>query len=291
VLKKRELQQKKLLITKCYKLFLYLITLLLMLPLITAAALADQPLKLALFDTPICQKYNYTKIYPHITIAKNIWPSSVEPNDRPCPEDIDRKFYRSFHGHYVLRNILKNISSKRKIIIHPLVLFDHSGKQRLGYWSSALNWSKKNKINLQVIAAGLPISRPNKLKLTAPSLVAAGNIGLGINPKTILWPQSSKSQLMILIGSFLPSKLPTPYNGGIYLDPNQLNQKLINFAFDGAGEKNIRFGGTSYAVAVAAGRVISACHQQLSRLKTCIKRAATKLHFINSARSNIYTLP
>jgi hypothetical protein len=293
VLKMQSLNHKRLLITKIYRLLFYPITLLILLLLIPAAVLADLPLHIALFDTPICSGYNYNQIYPHVTIAKTTWPDEIKPDRYTCPKDIDQKFYRSLHGHYVLRSLLSNLNSKRKIIIHPLVVFNRSGEQRLEYWNSALRWSAQNSVDIQVIATGLLIKNINisKLKLTNFSLVAAGNIGLGVDSKTRLWPQHSRSRQMVLIGSYLPSKLPAPHNRGIYLDPNQLNQKQIKWAFDGSGARKIRFGGTSYAVAIATAKIINICPQESSTLPDCMKQAAKKLIFSNSQRTDISTLP
>ncbi len=230
-------------------------------------------LKIAVFDTPFCPKLiNKTK--KNIEIFPPSLPFAAQRG--PFVECYEDLFGR--HGLHVLNHLLKVIPKlDYKIEIHPIIIYTRKGMQSERSWSNALQKAKEKKVDLLLLAVGLPSQKPLKVLSDLPfnTFMASGQISGRIRKSTLVWPQSIKSNdRSIMIGAYLP---PTDQLPDQYLqDKTLLHVEKIDYYFSG-GTYQDRLTGSSRAVTTALGKALLLCARinfidgNLKALKKCLK--------------------
>jgi hypothetical protein len=227
-------------------------------------------IKMALIDTGFCPMKNHSmvKIKPAIDLTK-----SVKLDCQKFDSTLPR-----FHGQLVLEEFLKFYDSKKSMLhIYPLIVFDARGEQKKEYWSEAVDWVKKNKIDIVLTASGLVSSAEIVNELPAIWFVPSGRISPQIKESSILFPQNlSPKENLFLIGDY--------YEGEqVLYDQGLLYKEKIDYYFpSGQGH----FQGTSRAVAEAAARAINLC--PLSSMRSCLKKLS-KVYKDNLSHTSIQT--
>ena len=154
----------------------------------------EAPLKIAIFDTGFCpSKIKTNHILNSDFLAKE-----------NC-KILDRK---RFHGHYVLKEFLAALKTKRKLEIFLFKIFDQNGVQQEALWQRALAVAKNKKVVLSLMAVGYPYKVMPKWQLPSVSIVASGQKGKGITKQTKLWPQELKSKDRFLVAGLIKGNLP-----------------------------------------------------------------------------------
>jgi hypothetical protein len=230
-------------------------------------------IKVAVLDTGFCpRKLNFK--------SKNIKVYETEFMMAPFRIPCNRKTLlgRRFHGHHVLEEFLKNLESKKKISIYPIVIFDKSGQQTSKYWDKAFKKVDALQVNFVLLAAGLPLKtkRPELPYLRSQTIhfLAAGKEGVGISKQTKLFPQiHHQKENVFLIGNFYP---PIKSDQRLILDSAMLNLKQTHYFFSGGhGHSELR--GSSKAVATALAKAISLCDLPLKSFKQCLEKKSKTL--------------
>ncbi len=219
-------------------------------------------LRVGIIDTGFCGKQ-----------YKDVFNATKEDLGNTC--SLKRNHPR-LHGQLVLEEFLKH--APKSVEIFPIIVFNKKGEQRLTYWEAALDYSKKKKLDVLLIAAGYPTSKKIKFpKLIIPSFVSSGTREGGIQAKTFLYPQELKSSDKIfLIGSYSPSK-NTKFNDAM-VDSRRMYPKRIDYYFSGDSKDN-HLSGSSKAVATALGKALRSC--ELTKLRSCLKKSKRFIKVIN----------
>lgn len=228
-------------------------------------------ISIGILDTGYClNKINY--------IRKNIIIKPVEILTPPFKIPCRRKTLlgRRFHGHFVLEEFLKNLSTNINITIHPLVIFDKNGRQNKVYWKKAFDRMEYLQVDFALIAAGLPIENISNLpylRAGTTYFVAAGKETVGISSDTKLFPHNlHQNKNLILIGSFYE---PTKKDPRLILDTSILNFDKTEFFLSGGNNTN-ELRGSSRAVSFGLAKAINLCEKNISNLKSCLKSKALK---------------
>lgn len=229
-------------------------------------------IKMAVIDTGFCpDAFNKTFIHPALDLT-----NSVTLNCTKADLNSPR-----FHGQKVLKEFLGILDSKIKVELYPLIIFNDKGDQKKEYWIKAIEWVKKEKIDLVLTAAGF-ITTETELKTLPRELpgvwfVPSGRIGPGINEKTLLFPQHLAGiSNLYLIGDYYDGKVVLYDNGLLYKDK-------IDFYFpSGSGA----FTGTSRAVAHAVAKALNDC--PMKELRTCLTKKSHE-YFDSMAKKKIRT--
>ncbi len=211
-------------------------------------AAMDGKFHIAVIDTGFCNKSPLVRRPIDLT-------KSVVLN---C-NSIDKK-NRRFHGHFVLEKFLSH-NKRKDITITPLIVFDKDGVQKEQYWKNAINWIKKNKVDLIMTASGL---KTEKSIGTLPALTfaASGQVSGKLRRFHKIWPQSFPSQKLVLIGNLLKE------DGNIYYADNLLlHQSRIDYF--------VEEDSSSKAVATALAKVLNRCKSGPTR--DCIKGKSHKI--------------
>ncbi|MDO9183329.1 MAG: hypothetical protein Q7U04_13025 [Bacteriovorax sp.] len=238
-------------------------------------ALAQTSLKIAFLDTGFCTE----KIKP---VSKQVKVNSVVDLTHSVKLDclnlsFNKNFPR-FHGQLVLEEFLAFfVPAKVSVNIYPLIIFDHKGEQKKEYWLKAIDWIKKNKIDVVVTAAGLVTEDKLVKELPAVWFVPSGRVTPQIKKENSLFPQNlAPLKNLFLIGDFYDGK-------NVIYDQELLFQDQIDYFFP-SGQNN--FVGTSRAVAEASARALSLC--PLATLRDCLK-SKSKQYTDNLSSKNITT--
>jgi hypothetical protein len=242
-------------------------------PLFSQTSSDDRVLKIAVFDTPFCPKLiNKTKknikiLPPYLPYGGQRAPS-VE-----CYEDLNGR-----HGLHVLNHLLKVIPKlDYPIEIHPIIIYTRKGMQSEKSWSDAIKRAKEQKIDILLLAVGLPSQKPLQVLTELPfnTFMASGQMSGRIRQSTLVWPQSlDKNDRSVMVGAYLP---PTEQLPDQYLqDKTLLHVKKIDYYFSG-GDYKARLTGSSRAVTTALGKSLLLCprinfiDRHLKELKKCLK--------------------
>jgi hypothetical protein len=233
-------------------------------------------LKIAILDTYFCPKL--LKTSKNIQI-KPVIDNTSSHNPKSCNKFSKKN--RLFHGQLVLKNFIENLNSKEKISIQPISIFNSQGFQDIHSWKEA--FKDQTQYDLYIIAAGL---NPKKKviefpKITTPLIIAGATFGRGINKSTRLWPQAEYNKdLVITIGTFLEQNEDL----GTRDDYNLIFKDRMKYFFS-AGKDDSDFRGSSYAVSVAASRLVSLCFLQIKKEKGPYKCLEANKKFITLKES------
>lgn len=228
---------------------------------ISNSQVAKSEITIAILDTGFCS--NTFKKESPIKILEPIVTAGAFKVDCHSLTTSQIKASKRFHGQRVLEEFVSHISSKEKIIVTPIILFDEKGEQSLNAWRGAIEYLEKNPVDYIFSASGFKIDQKIDVKLPSIWFLASGQIGLGIKKNDQLFPQLLHSQGNIfLIGSFFQGETGPIYN------PNLLYEKEIDYYFlDGEGDLK----GSSRAVAIALARAINLCGKKnIFELKNCL---------------------
>jgi hypothetical protein len=241
--------------------------------LLTNLAFASKDLKIAMIDTGFCTEKIKVK---NIKLEEiNDFTKSVKFGGNCSKFD---KFAPRFHGQLVLEEFIKYFDHKKKNIqIYPLVVFDEAGNQKKEYWLKAIEWIKKNNIEVVVTAAGFITTEKIVSELPGLWFVPSGRVTPQIKKVDSLFPQNlAPMENLFLIGDF--------YDGRqVLYDQGLLFQDKIDYYFP-AGLKG--FVGTSRAVAEGSARAINLC--PISTMRDCLKKLE-KVYNDNLSRRKIQT--
>ena len=167
-----------------------------------------------------------------------------------------------FHGQLVIEEFLKYFDHQNKMVhLYPLIVFNGKGEQKAEYWLKAIEWIKKNKIDVVVTAAGLITNDKLVGELPAVWFVSSGRVTPQIKKESGLFPQNlAPKNNLFIIGDF--------YDGRqVLYDQGLLFQEKIDYYFPSGAHG---FVGTSRAVAEASARALSIC--PLAPMKECLKK-------------------
>lgn len=215
------------------------------------SSLLAKDINVAIFDTGFC----HSKTFDATNSVK-----------MTCPEQKNRK-KRSFryHGQWVLEQLKKELDGK-KINIYPVIVFDKNSKQDQSYWRNAFDYISEKKIDIILLASSLPHSK-EKISLKLPknilTFIASGQTGMAIKKDTKLWPQSSNSDNMLIIGSYLED------GSSLVDDPNLIYREKIDYFFSGEADKVLPLKGSSLAVTKALAWAIKKCKTDF---KKCLRK-------------------
>lgn len=221
---------------------------------IPATAFAN--INMAILDTGFC--------LDKIQSKKNIQIEKVIDLTNSVKENYCKNFQSNlprFHGHLVLQSFINLIDAPtEQIIITPIIIFDHKGRQTKKYWQQAL----AKKYDVVLSAAGLVTETKISDGLRGEWFVAAPHLGPGIKDNSAVFPVSlAPLHNLFVIGDFLDGDTKL-------LDQGQLYKDKIDYFFS-SGTGDLR--GTSRAVTEATARAINLCANQLKKnLRECLKK-------------------
>ncbi|MBC7537691.1 MAG: hypothetical protein H7281_02630 [Bacteriovorax sp.] len=183
-----------------------------------------------------------------------------------------------FHGQLVLEEFLKFFDHKKKSIhFYPLIVFNERGDQKSEYWIKAIEWIKKNKIDVVVTASGFITNDKLVSELPAIWFVPSGRVTPQIKKESGLFPQNlAPKENLFIIGDFYAGRQ-------VLYDSGLLFQDKIDYFFP-SGEKG--FEGTSRAVAEGSARALNLC--PLITMRECLKKHGV-LYNDNLSRRKIQT--
>lgn len=210
------------------------------------STLVSADIHVAIMDTGFCPSLIKSKIVNE-TIDMT---SSVKMDCKKISEPN-----RRFHGHFVLKKFLEHLKVK-SLKVSPLIIFDKNGLQKKEYWSKALQWIKKNKVDVLLLASGLKTEKDFN-DLPTLTFAASGQVSGKLRRGSKIWPQSFEKT--ILIGNFIREE-----ENESYIDPLLLNKKKIDYFIE---EKS-----SSKAVAIALARALNNC--PIKKIPICLKTLA-----------------
>lgn len=222
------------------------------------STVAHSEIRIAIVDTGFCPEKIKTRSIIKIEKAIDL----TESVKLDCHSSRFDKLSPRFHGQLVLEEFIKSVTDKTiSLTVFPLIVFNQRGDQRKEYWEKAIDWIKKNQIDLVVTAAGFITKERIVNELPGVWFVPSGRISPQIKKGVELFPQNlAPMNNLFVIGDF--------YDGrSVLYDQALLYQDKIDYYFP-SGLRG--FKGTSKAVAEAAGRAVSIC--SLSSLRACLKK-------------------
>jgi len=211
-------------------------------------AKVDGKFHIAVIDTGFCNKSSLVQKPVDLT-------SSVQLD---CKK-LDKK-NRRFHGHFVLEKFL-DLNRRKDLVISPLIVFDSDGIQKEEYWLKAIQWIKKNKVDLILTASGLKVEK-SLGPLNVLTVAASGQVSGKIRRFHKLWPQSFQSQNLILIGNLIREDKKT-----VYVDHLLLHKERIDYFVE---EES-----SSKAVAIAMAKALNKCKDD--EIKKCFENQVKTL--------------
>ena len=235
--------------------------------LLLSFSINAKPLSIAIFDTGFCSS-KLTDIPKNITVKPSLDVTSSN-------SDICKKFNvkkRRFHGHHILKELLLNLKeSKRELVIYPVIIFDRFAQQRDSYWKKAVEFSKKQNVDVLLTAVGLPVMHKLNLQLLPINFIASGQRGVGIRKDMKLFPHEYlDGSNSILIGNYFGADKG---KDNYMINPDLLYKGKINYYFSANH-------GSSLAVAKSLGRAVKICGTAFNSfiiLKKCLDTHAFKL--------------
>jgi hypothetical protein len=222
-------------------------------------------LKIAIIDTGFCQS-KFIVNSKNITILNSI--DMTETNSMNCDKvtSHDLSSQKRYHGQKVVNELLKYVPPTISFTLFPLVVFDNTGTQSEKGWLKAIEFIKKEKIDVVVSAAGFIKKNAMTTELPGIWFVASGRIERLIDTKTILFPHLlAPLNNLFLIGDYFN-------DAQIIYDQSLLYADKIDYHFpSGKGH----FTGTSRSVAEAVGKALLLCYQEkdivpIQTLRTCL---------------------
>ncbi len=224
-------------------------------------------IKVAVIDTGFC--HNEISKLNGQTISNTIdMTNSVNLDCHKISPALKNTSQR-FHGQHVLQRFLRSAGHDKNITVFPLIVFDSNGNQTEAAWFNAINFIKKEKIDIVVAASSLPTKKRISESLHGVWFVAAGRTERGMTKKDSLFPQLlAPMKNLLIIGDYFESK----GNFAPLYDQSLLYQNQISYYFP-SGEGPLK--GTSRAVAVAAGLAVNLCYDFLKSqqgLNNCLKK-------------------
>ena len=218
------------------------ILLLLFLPVLTFAQIADKKASLTFFilDTPRCAGMGNEIITPEHNI------------------DCQKKL----HSWYLI-----DLIRKTKATVYIFSVFDFHGKPDALAWQRAIDESLKIKPDLIITASALPFTGTNPItKLpNAPIFAAAVTQKMNMDTSLKYWPQQEQLKNLVTIGNLIPS---VQNKNSFFEDTQILKNQNIDYYF--SEETQSEFKGSSYAVAAATVRAVEICRKKLKELKKCL---------------------
>jgi len=233
---------------------------------------AYSEIKLALIDTGFCLE--------KITSSNNIIIEKII--DLTGDLKINCAKYNPldgrFHGQLVLEEFLRfYIPKNEKLHIYPIVIFNSSGEQKKDYWLKAIDWVKKENIDIVLTAAGLMGSNKFVSSLPAVWFAPSGRMTPKVLGSGSLFPQNlAPLNNLFLIGDF--------YDGRqVLYDQGLLYKESIDYYFpSGRGH----FTGTSRAVAEACAKALNLC--SIKTMRECLLKYS-KVYIDNLSHNTIRT--
>ncbi|MBI2520775.1 MAG: hypothetical protein HYV97_10175 [Bdellovibrio sp.] len=247
-------------------------------PVILLAAEID-PVRIAFIDTEFCLEH---LIVPQ-GLQKKIGLNSHLPSSSLCKTQkwgMKVPPERWAHGHHVLKTFLQELSnhppSDFVIEIHAYNIFGPEGTYTLKDWEEMFKVLMKNPPDFIIMASTYYGPEHSSLEQSVKNfqgifLLAAGAREETIQNPAFLWPQSSKTAHKILFGSFIEYQTQGQKGASQgQLDTTLFEQNGLDFVVK-APKNSIYPTGSSYAVARAAGFLLSRClKRQKALLAECI---------------------
>ena len=195
------------------------------------------------------------------------------------------------HGDRVLTNFFRNLTKlDHTQTISLYGLFETNGQTHANSWAQALESAHKRKSAFIASAIALPLSESTRapLGILPPMIVASGQWGGRIKEETKLFPHEMiiKNQVprenALVIGSYFLDDA----HQEAFSDQTLLYKDLINYSFAMSDEikKEMNLSGSSYALAVAIGRLMSLCESKLrpfKRLQECLKNKSVSVSTVS----------
>ncbi len=234
-----------------------------------------QEINLAIFDTGFCPDLLPPSKLIDVAPVKDF----TQSNQYLCQKDKLSLF--RFHGHWALDYIVRHYHPKKPIRLHlfPYILFNKQGDQKKAYWELAIKQMHEDKIDLAMMAVGLPM-QSNKLKdLTdlfnqgkASLFMAAGQKDTRLGDGVKLFPQNAKMKLLALMfGDYHPALAKSEK---ALLPPQQLNQESIDYWLKTDQYHQLK--DTSLSVVQAMTAALNYCSSKelksFIELQKCLKR-------------------
>lgn len=185
------------------------------------------------------------------------------------------KSHPRLHGQLVLEHFISTLGNQIEVEIHPIVVFNDQGKQKISFWRKAFAYAKD--LDVLLIAAGFPYyKRISGLpKLPSLSFVASGTREGGITEKTTLFPQElAPHKDLIMIGAYSPAIR----KDDAMVDSRRMYKDKIDYYFPSING-NEKLTGSSRAVAQALGFALRNC--PLKDMKKCLKSRTKKIKVLN----------
>lgn len=266
----------------------------------TSSSAQDEIIRIAIFDTGFCPSLIEQNPHFQIEPVKDF----TQSNTYKCIPGKLKGF--RFHGHWILEYLEKELkvnseeenpnkpqlankeASQRtplhpKIRIYPYILFNNKGDQSLEYWKIALKQLRADKINMAVMAVGLPAKKENINSLVKSAqnfkgffLMASGQKDIRLNLKYGLFPQSKKEELLgLMLGQYYPALASSEV---ALLPPAQLHSRKSDFFFKVNSFNQLK--NTSLAVTQALGLIIKQCSYgeivNFSKVSTCLEKMSSQ---------------
>lgn len=232
---------------------------------------AYSEIRMAIIDTGFCplkSKKNNVKIEEVVDLTNSVKLDCLKRAKSPA----------RFHGQMVLEEFFKYYIPKKQLLhLYPLVVFNSKGDQKKEYWLKALDWIKKNNIDIVLTAAGLITNQKIVNELPALWFVPSGRMNPQLKDKNALFPQSlAPLDNLFLIGDY--------YDGRqVLYDQGLLFQDKIDYYFP-SGSQN--FKGTSRAVAEACAVALNLC--PIKNMRGCLLKSS-KEYIDNLSQKKIKT--
>ncbi|MDD4976605.1 MAG: hypothetical protein PHY93_19775, partial [Bacteriovorax sp.] len=157
---------------------------------------AQASLNIAFIDTGFCPnkiKIEKIKIESVIDLTESV--------KLDCSNPLLDIHSPRFHGQLVMEEFLKFFHHQNKLVhIYPLTVFNQRGEQKAEYWLKAIEWIKKNKVDVVVTAAGFITNDKLVGELPAIWFVPSGRVTPQIKKESGLFPQNlaPKKNLFII---------------------------------------------------------------------------------------------
>lgn len=237
----------------------------------------SKSLNIAIFDTGFCP--NLLPSSKRISIAPP--KDFTQSNEYLCQKEQLSSF--RFHGQWILKYLVTHFHPKEaiKLNIYPYIVFNKNGDQKRSYWELALKQMKQDKIDLSLMAVGLPVPIKSKALKVLTALanqsqsslfVAAGQKDVRITDKVQLFPQNAKNRLLaILLGNFYPPLAPSEKG---LIPPALLNISSIDYFIKNGHYDQLR----DTSLSVVQGLTIALNDCSLRQVKTHLKLRSCLKH-------------
>lgn len=262
--------------------------------LLASTNLHAESLNIAIFDTGFCPNLLPSSKLVSIAPTKDF----TQSNDYHCQKGSLSSF--RFHGQWVLKYLITHYHPQKKpknpvkLIIHPYIVFNKKGDQRKSYWELALKQLKEDKINLALMATGLPVKSNELRGLTELTnqgqtflFMASGQKDVRLTKQVKLFPQSAKNRLLALMfGHYYPALAKSEH---ALIPPALLNTREIDYFIPRSQFEQLK--DSSLSVVQGLTTALNYCsYKQLKtalKLQECLKKLShtQKAKFQNSSIS------